>query len=290
MWLERFFTKKPKAQATPNHVTELPESSGGILHVSFTTNAGNVRTENQDNFFVTGYGEKKTKACSDEIQISDAGLCIFAVFDGMGGEAYGEEASAIAAVTLKECYPEFTTSNENKIPLKVQEFVKKANAKICRMIQEKHCGRSGCTMVLVCILRGMVYAFSVGDSRIYLHNATFQQISEDQTLAMKKFKANIYTAEEARNSRDAHQLTAYIGMDNRNVGIPMLSYQPFPLMEGQLLLCSDGLTDMCSDTEIASLLQMQTEHSSSLLVERALQNGGQDNVTCIVIKYEKKSV
>jgi protein phosphatase len=140
-------------------------------------------------------------------------------------------------------------------------------------------------MALIVLWREMVYAFSIGDSRIYrCHNNGLEQVSEDQTLAIKKLKANIYTEEEARNSPDTHRITSYIGLDNRGVGVPHHAYEPFLFAESILLLCSDGLTDMCTDEEIQSILLSNDEAPAKSLVELAIKNGGEDNVTCVVIK------
>ena len=72
-------------------------------------------------------------------------------------------------------------------------------------------------------------------------------------------------------------------MDSRNIGMKALSYEPVDLSEGALLLCSDGLTDMVSDEDISGFMSDMDEEIAPRLVDQALENGGLDNVTCMVI-------
>ncbi|WP_024860361.1 PP2C family protein-serine/threonine phosphatase [Ruminococcus flavefaciens] len=264
------------------------QNNHSVILVSVSTNPGRIREENEDNFFVTGIGYKTSKSASFNININADFISFFSVFDGMGGEAYGEEASRIAAETLKEFADKLSGKKAKKINLKefIERYISVANSRICDMIIQNRCKRSGCTMALVVIVNGAVYTFSVGDSRIYRISAgAIEQISEDQTLAVKKLKANIYNEEEARTSSDAHKLTSYIGSDDRGVGVSFHSYAPFPLSNSVLLLCSDGLTDMCTDKEILDTIYADSVSPSASLVKEAIKNGGEDNVTCVVINY-----
>ena len=265
-------------------------NSISAVSVSIATNPGCMRDVNEDNFFVSNIGNKPCPIFSCDAVIHENTLLFLAVFDGMGGEAFGEEASDIAAATLKEFSAEFNNSRSKEFNITeiVKQFVSLANHRILEMIAEQKCNRSGCTMALIVLWNGMVYSFSIGDSRIYrCHESLFEQISEDQTLAIKKLKANIYTEDEARNSPDSHKITSYIGVDNRGHGVPCHAYEPFPLLGSVLLLCSDGLTDMCTDEEIKSILLRNDKTPARSLVELAMKNGGEDNVTCIVVNTKK---
>ena len=93
-----------------------------------------------------------------------------------------------------------------------------------------------------------------------------------------------YTEEEAKNSRDVHVITSFIGVDSREVGLKALSYKPIKTADITVLICSDGLTDMCTNDEIKEILSQECDNHAQLLVDKALENGGEDNVTCIVIK------
>ncbi len=261
-----------------------PASNGKQLFVSYVTDPGKIRDNNEDNFCLDLSCIKTEDTTSGTITLSAENTRVFAVFDGMGGEAFGEEASHIAAKTLQKHIPRFNETNT--IRTAVNEFVKQANLQICDMIRQKCCHRSGCTMALVCIRDNKVYAFTIGDSRIYYYNGVLHQISEDQTLAVQKLQANIYTEEEARNSNDAHKITSYLGIDQRNTGVSMHSYKPFSLGKGTILLCSDGLTDMCRNAFIADILCNSKGDKAQNLLNAALANGGEDNITCVLISNQ----
>jgi len=288
-----FKKKTPSKESNSNEPTNpdiQKKSSNNLaspISVSISTNPGSIRDVNEDNFYVSSVGGKPCSTFSCDTVVDEDNLHFFAVFDGMGGEAFGEEASNIASTALAEFSANYGDRGSEELDIieMIKQFISLANDQICEMIAQQKCNRSGCTMALIVIWNEMVYAFSIGDSRIYCcQNSCLKQISEDQTLAIKKLKANIYTEEEARNSPDAHKITSYIGLDNRGNGVPYHAYEPFPFSESIILLCSDGLTDMCTDEEIQSILSSDDETPAKSLVEMAINNGGEDNVTCVVIK------
>ena len=102
---------------------------------------------------------------------------------------------------------------------------------------------------------------------------------------MKKFKENIYTEEQAKNSPDAHRITNFLGIDECGLGPQAVHTGTFDSDSMIILICSDGLTDMCCDEEIADILSEKIENHADALVDRALENGGVDNVTCVVISF-----
>ena len=132
----------------------------------------------------------------------------------------------------------------------------------------------------------MAYPFYLGDSRIYIFDRHgLSQITEDQTLAVRNIKAGIYTEEEAKDSPDHHKLTGYLGADYSDMGLDPRPCMPFRLMDGlTILLCTDGLTDMCSREEISGILADHGNNPARELADLAIKNGGRDNVTCIVIE------
>ena len=153
------------------------------------------------------------------------------------------------------------------------------------MVEERKANLSGSTMSMAFVDGTDAYIFSIGDSRVYYYcDDVLTQISEDQTLAMKKLKANIYTEEEARQSDDSHKITTFLGVDARSIGLKAQAYPPVDISKGCVLICSDGLTDMCSDEEIASIMKKKKKNTAYELATQAVANGGVDNVTCIVIE------
>ncbi len=255
------------------------------LHVTVATNVGKLRQNNEDNFLVDSLGSCDSVNLSNEIVFGSLGRYVFAVCDGMGGESFGDEASNIAVSVLAEHVEEIKMIGISELDNLINRYVSEANNQICDMIAEKRCSRSGSTLAMICMDKTKVYAFNIGDSRVYYFNdSVLTQITEDQTLAMKKLKANIYTKEEAKFSLDAHKITSFLGVDNRRIGLTALSYEPFDINTGIVLICSDGLTDMCSDEEITEVLNSSNDNLANSLVNKALDNGGKDNVTCIVVR------
>ena len=256
--------------------------------VCVSTHPGSKRAENEDNFVINNVVRIPTKDRENLFGGDIAEPLVCGVFDGMGGEANGELASRIAAETSVTIYK--TLRKEPVIPdALVDEYVNKANKGITDMLSRSKAGRGGSACVIVALLNDAVFSYSLGDSRLYLYSGgELRQISNDHTLAMRKYLANIYTLEEAKSSPDSHKLTAFLGLDSGD-GLAAEKYPPFRLgADEALLLCSDGLYDTCSDEEIAALLRDGGDKVSLALVERAVENGGIDNVTCIVIRKEQQ--
>lgn len=250
-----------------------------------SSHPGKIRANNEDNFYCDG--EIST---SQKIYFQSGALplsAIWAVCDGMGGESHGELASFIAVRTLDEHAEKIKSQvSFGRVNEAVQDFISEANSKLCN-IMRKNSFRMGTTLALAIISNDFVRCYNIGDSRIYkLQDEIFSQISEDHTVAEQKVKMGLLTAEEARHDKSKHLLTRCLGVfDDEMILTPYVS-PPFPAdKEYRLLLCSDGLTDMLPDEHIKSIMLKYKETSSAVkaLVDSALQNGGRDNITCIII-------
>lgn len=262
------------------------ETSGNIeLLVSVASNVGSHRQVNEDNFYADKLGVREVENLCGYKLLSHSSRYTFAVCDGMGGEQFGDEASEIAVKTLSEFAPELNTAPPEALHETVNRYAAAANDRIVRMVAENKGKLGGSTLTLVCTIGTQAYIYSIGDSRVYYYSGEdgLRQVSEDQTLAMKKLKANIYTEEEARMSEDAHKITTFLGVDERGIGLKAQAYGPVDLTAGAVILCSDGLTDMVDDAGIAELMADADEEIAPRLVDKALENGGVDNVTCIVL-------
>lgn len=254
-------------------------------NIYISTHEGNVRKNNEDNYCINDIVR-----AIDNQQINLRGFnipepVVCSVFDGMGGEANGEIASKISADEVVSLYKKSKKTGV-LIDEDIDIFVQTANDKIIDMAMQKKAKRSGSTFATVYIDNTKVHTYSLGDSRIYLYrDSKLIRITKDHTLAMKKYEANIYTKEEAERSPDNHKLTAFIGVDNDNQGLKAERYDSFVFKKGdKLLICSDGLYDMCDDVTILEILSKKSKTISYELVDMALNNGGIDNVTCLVIE------
>lgn len=267
-----------KSNAIKNDLHKLP------YLVSVSTHNGNIRVNNEDNYSVNG----TFKEISVNTQVINNNLykdgLLLEVCDGMGGEENGEIASFAAVELSRELYKSLSSSDSEKYSESVNKYVNRVNQKICQALKNGENNRSGSTFALVYIKNKTVYTYSLGDSRVYIfRDKKLTQITEDHTLAMRKYKANIYTKEELMSSADNHKLTLFLGIDNNDSGLTAEAYEPFEIIPGyKILICSDGLYDMCSEEEIAGILSESLQNTADALIKKALENGGIDNITCIV--------
>ena len=280
-----FFRKKeePYISILAGTEDEDEEFSGDGLRVSAVSDVGFVREGNEDNFYADGIGIKPDGDCLLSSVVGGLDRYIFAVCDGMGGEAYGELASGISVAALKERADFLRSVDISSLHSAVNDYADAANSGICRMAEKKKCGRSGSTLAMACIDNGFVYSFNLGDSRVYYYRGgKVTRLSQDHTLAAQKLRDGI-SLSEARNNSDAHRLITFLGVDDDGVGLTAYAHEPVELLDGKVLICSDGLTDMLSDAEIAKVLSEEHINYSEALAEKALEKGGFDNVTCIVV-------
>ncbi len=249
---------------------------------------GKVRTNNEDNFFADGQVNPDPQSGGD-VFIDKVKLHshVFAVCDGMGGESYGEDASALAAETLMGYYPELKKVHGNKLRSVVDKYSSDANDRICRMVEERQCHNSGTTLAMLCFRNGYAYPFYIGDSRIYLYDGfDLYALTKDQTLATEMLQHGVYTPEQAEISYDRNKLMHFLGEDKDGNGLRATAQPPVPLRSGmRFLICSDGLSDMCSDLTLYEVMSddEQTDYAQRL-VDLALEAGGSDNITVIVIE------
>ena len=139
------------------------------LHATVLTDQGKVRTNNEDNFYFDGKGYEEPQAfCHFSEKCSTRKKPFFAVFDGMGGESYGEIASSLGVHTLRQHEKAIKHCKSEQLDAVVQEFVADANQNIYQMAKKLQGGNSGTTMAMLCFQGDQVYPFYIGDSRIYL--------------------------------------------------------------------------------------------------------------------------
>ena len=255
--------------------------------VLISTDKGIVRKVNQDNFVVN----QTVRRQGNEPQhlraraVAEPMLC--AVFDGIGGEQGGREASEISALVAAKFFG-FLIGINGYAADNIQDYVSSCNSQIKKFLSKYGLKRGGSTFAMAYMHDGIVELFTMGDSRIYLYrHGSLIRISRDHTLAQKKYEANILSREKAEISSESHILTRFLGMDEDNEECYAEAYQPIILDRGdKLLICSDGLYDMCTDREIYEILTVPDQPYTIQLVNKALENGGEDNVTCMLIETE----
>ncbi len=248
---------------------------------------GRVRRNNEDNLFCNG------QFLSEEIRdlpFKASGLAdmpaVFAVCDGMGGYQWGEQASLVAVQTLSDFSSRLVEASCVRLDDIVREYVCTVNQRINSAMQGQ-AYKMGATLALAVITEGVIKAYNIGDSRIYVFDKEgLRQISVDHTLAMKNVRSGLISEGEARRSSDWSKLTACLGFadddgcDFRAEVLPTVPIRG----EMRILLCSDGLTDMLPDESIEEILRTSrtAEQSVSKLMSDALNNGGSDNISIVV--------
>lgn len=265
-------------------------------HISATvvSNKGKVRTNNEDNFFLEGYyltESNRNKSCTYSRTFLD-GSHVFAVFDGMGGEECGEEASLIASQVLA-VHSDKTFFDESSADQFCESIIKEANILICQRIRETGLKRMGTTCVIACIYGNKAKIYNIGDSRAYLlRNGELCQISVDDTVVMSMVEIGEITLEEAATHKDRHKITQHLGIFEEEFNIETHASEEIELgTNDKLLLCSDGLTEMVSNERMRCVLNSNdSEKSAKILVKEALNNGGVDNTTALVIGVEKPKI
>lgn len=253
-----------------------------INNAAVSTNIGNIRSENQDNFYLNGAfcSEKKDNHVSYKTTFKEA--AVFAVADGLGGQNFGSFASFKAMEILHNAVGE----NNIDIDKNIESYVYSVNEALCNKMEETGL-KTGTTLVLLSINHDKARVYNVGDSRCYLLRGNYLlRLTKDHTLASELVDMNVLTAEEAERDKRKHQLTQHLGVSQDEMLLSVYKGEPFEIKIGdKFLLCSDGITDVFDDSEI---LQLMTERGSckrlaNNMVFKALDKKGKDNVTALIV-------
>ncbi|MEW6172176.1 MAG: Stp1/IreP family PP2C-type Ser/Thr phosphatase [Bacillota bacterium] len=205
---------------------------------------------------------------------------LFAVADGMGGHRAGEVASRLALECLRKSLSQ--SSHADPLP-ELMTAASEANRAVFSVAQEnKDYGGMGTTLTACIIQTQSLYWVHIGDSRGYLiRNDGITQFTRDHSLVSAYVRQGKLTPEEAEIHPYRNVLSRALGtepaatLDSGSVGV---------FTGDKIVLCTDGLTNHLTAEEILDLLrQGRLEEQAKGLLELALERGGKDNVTFIVI-------
>lgn len=220
------------------------------------------------------------------------GFLLAIVADGMGGHQAGDVASLMAVEGITEHLEGIHTSmTTSELKTAVREAIEKTNHVIFRMASssEQHRGM-GTTVVVILVAGSTVIIAHIGDSRAYLANAEgITQLTEDHSLVNELLKLGQITAEEAATHPRRNWLTRALGTEP----VIEIDVNEFSWSEhDMILICSDGLSGHLDDDTIWKLLisEDDVEHKVEALVDQALEAGGEDNITAVLLACEKGSV
>ena len=248
----------------------------------------------------TDTGRRREK--NEDSMLVERGL--FAVADGLGGHQGGEVASALAVEVLAaqvRAAVEARTGGRRRHRFarrprhspaptveELVDAVDRANEEIlAESTSSDELAGMGTTLCALAVVehehRQALAVVNVGDSRVYrCDESGFHQMTEDHTVVQEMVKAGIITREEAEVHTYRHHLSRALGIEPKVV---IDDWTLEPVSGHRYLLCSDGLTNEVTDRDIhAILLQFESpEEAADALVNLALQHGGSDNVTVVIV-------
>jgi serine/threonine protein phosphatase PrpC len=240
-----------------------------VLRVGSRSEQG-VRPNNEDRFVV------------------DLSHHLFLVADGMGGQERGEMASGMAAEIIPRALGDRLAAHVDA-DVAVQEALAEANAAIIDAGRHQPAGRRMGTTAVVCLHHAHTcYVAGVGDSRAYLiRGDTVDLLTVDHSVAQALVMSGALTPEEARHSPYQHVLHKFLGCTNMVDGADVRPFEPQP--GDRLLLGSDGLTNHLDDGDMITSARRFTnvQEWADHLVQLALARGSKDNVTCVVVAFDK---
>ena len=245
--------------------------------ISAKTDIGKNRKENQDNY---------RAGCLKN------GMVWAVVCDGMGGAQGGAIASSIAAAIFEAELPSEMSieMTEKEIFKLLENSAKLANDKIYSIAsQNDEMLGMGTTVVAAIIKENSIYIIHAGDSRAYcFEKGELTQLTIDHSVVQQLVENGELTKEQADSHPKKNLITRAIGVDS----VLQLDYKKKVLAEGEILvLCTDGLSNVVNDEEIANIITENEFFSiTHNLIDAALLAGGQDNITALLVKFENKEV
>lgn len=216
------------------------------------------------------------------------------VCDGMGGANAGEVASQLAidsfAQTLLQALSAPAGGSECPPEEQLRYALERANQSVyCYGWEHPECRGMGTTIVATLVLESTAYILNVGDSRAYaLRGCGIRQITQDHSLVGELLRAGRITPEQARNHPRKNIITRALGTE-RHIAGDLFVHR---LQSGErLLLCSDGLTNELTDSEIYELVQQDgpIEEGCQRLLNAALLRGAHDNVTAVLMDLQNSA-
>ena len=289
-----------------NFESSTPQPFSSRVQVDFgaVSDKGKVRSNNEDAYLIirTGrYMQKMQTNIEPELIPDRHEECAYgmAVADGMGGLAAGEVASSMAITTivnlmlssvkwaLKLDHPEFRKEEIQEAIERAVDYLNKADFAVARQAsQDRRYDRMGTTLTLSYSFGDDLFIFHVGDSRAYLfHNGRLNRLTHDHTLAQELADKGDISQEAADKHKFKHLLTRAVGHHGGKLDVEI---HHLKLADNDLVLvCSDGLTDLVTDQQIADALSVSesSQHKCESLVNLALQKGGRDNITVVLAHY-----
>jgi protein phosphatase len=211
---------------------------------------------------------------------------LFAVADGMGGASAGELASRLALETI---VTEYYTALSETIPTRLRDALAAANRTVfVESENDPNFHGMGTTVSTTVIHGDCAYIAQVGDSRVYIKRADEPviQVTNDHSLVAEQVRNGFLSAEEAKTHSLKNLITRAVGIrDSVKTDLFALKIRA----NDTILICSDGLTNFVEDKDIVEAMMADSlQGVARMLVGHALNGGGSDNITAVLIRITKE--
>ncbi|MBD8068346.1 Stp1/IreP family PP2C-type Ser/Thr phosphatase [Bacillus sp. PS06] len=219
------------------------------------------------------------------------GLTLAVVADGMGGHRAGDVASSMATSLLKELWEQSKSIDSPELAENwLREHIEQINQKLYKHSQDNsECQGMGTTVDAVICSPTFATIAHIGDSRCYLSNSNgFNLMTSDHTLVNELVKSGQISKEDAEHHPRKNWILRALGTEPS----VEMDIKTIILEEGDfLLLCSDGLTNKVQESELNEVLHTNEElqKKAEVLVQMANENGGEDNITLVIVQYSSMS-
>ena len=290
-FLQRLFsppkTEPPlQAQDTPTAESERLSQNKRVkhlppgLHVGKLSDIGRVRERNEDSLYVIesfvqhNYGQEP--------------FGLFIVADGMGGHQKGEVASSLAVRTaanhvLKDVYLSYLSGNDRSSASRPINEVLVAAVESANLAVQEQIPEGGTTLTLALVMGSSAYIAHVGDSRVYFFNQDeLKQVTKDHSYVQRLVELGQETPQGALSHPQRNVLYRAIGQGGVMEVDTYLQYLP---PGSSLLLCSDGLWSLVREETLKEIISTSEtpQEICDRLIAAANEQGGEDNITAIVV-------
>lgn len=278
-----------------------PRPTSTNVDVFGLSHRGKVRAENQDQFLIASLHKllrvHQSSLPPEDITtlVSESRGYILLVADGVSGRPDGQAASGTVVKTIAHHVTHFTdlyrrldSNNEATFVSELETSVRKSHDALLDAGHKDYGGYGGATtLTMVAVLWPHAYVIQVGDSRCYrLRHERLERMTDDQTMAQALVERGALRDSEARRSPLRGVLASALGGPE----VAPRIYSTDCRWDDVVLLCTDGLTRHVSDDEIAAELRAPrtSAESCQLLMQLALDRGGEDNVTVVIGRLRNK--
>ena len=269
------------------------------VEIAGATHCGYIRSNNEDHYLAVRLQRSLSTLCTNlqvsglERDFEESGFGLL-VADGVGGMAAGEVASRTALDKMIELVahtPDWIMKfNQEQDEAEVMHRITQRFRQVDDALRDEASGSiagMGTTLTVAISLGATLLIGHIGDSRAYvMRGETLRQLTKDHTLARALVDAGIANADDAENQALRHVLTAALGTTSKRADPQLVRFRL--AHNDQVLLCTDGLTEMVGPEVIAGVLTEadSAQAACDSLIDLALSAGGVDNVTVVLARYQ----